>query len=389
MTLEAKRCSRCLYDQNTPAISFDDSGVCSYCRTHERLEREYPTGDEGERRLQTLAAQIKSEGRNRQYDCVVGISGGCDSSYMLYLVKERLGLRPLAVHFDNTWDSTIAVENIHNLLQRLGVDLYTYVVDNVEYDDIYRAFMRAGVPDVDIPTDIALASTLYMAAARYGVRYTFEGHSFRTEGISPLGWAYMDARYIASVHRTYGSVRMKTFPNLWLWKFLYWAGVKKIKKVRPLYYVDYQKEETKALLARELGWRWYGGHHLENRFTAFCHSYLMPRRFGRDLRALGYSALIRSGQMTQAEGLRLLEEPHHLEPEIVDLVKKRLGFGDTEFERMMNLPHRTYREFRTYKKTFERLRWLFYLMWKADLIPQSFYMKYTRPDPLPVPGGQR
>jgi N-acetyl sugar amidotransferase len=379
-----KRCARCLYDANTPNIAFDESGVCSYCRTHERLDLEYPTGAEGERHLQEIARQIKDEGRGKPYDCVVGISGGCDSSYLLYLTKVQLGLRPIAAHFDNTWDSTIAVENIHNILRRLDIDLYTYVVDNVEYDDLYRSFMRAGVPDVDTPTDIALATTLYMAAAKYGVRHTIEGHSFRTEGISPLGWAYMDAKYIESVHKRYGVVPMKTFPNLWMSKFLYWTAVKKIKKVRPLYYIDYQKEKTKEFLTRELGWKWYGGHHLENRFAAFCHSYLMPRRFKRDLRALGYSALIRSGQMTQAAGVKLLEEPHYLEPEIVELVKKRLGFSDAEFEEVMNLPFHTYREFKTYKKTFEQMRPLFYLMWKAGVIPQSFYMKYTKPDPAPA-----
>ena len=376
-----KRCARCLYDDKTPGITFDGNGVCSYCRVHDDMDAEYPTGAEGERRLAAIVAEVKRAGRRGAYDCVVGVSGGCDSSYMLHLVKETFGLRPLAVHFDNTWDSTIAVENIHNVLRKLDIDLFTYVVDNEEYDDLYRAFMTAGVPDIEAPTDIGLATTLYLAAAKHGIKYIFEGHSFRTEGISPLGWLYMDGKYIQSVHRRYGRVPAKTFPNLWLSSFLYWTAVKRIRKIRPLYYIDYRKEPTKEFLSRELGWRWYGGHHLENRFTAFYHSYFMPQRFGQDFRILGYSALIRSGQMPREEGLRLMETPPAIDREIVDLVKKRLGFSDEEFVAAMTQPRHTYREFRTYKETFERLRWLFWLMYRTNLVPKSFYMKFTAPDP--------
>ena len=184
------RCTRCLYDETTPSITFDHDGVCNYCRLHDDLDAQYPTGDAGERRLRELAEVIKKDGRKRPFDVVVGVSGGCDSSYLIYKAKE-LGLRPLAVHFDNTWNTTTAVENIHNVLKRLDVQLYTYVVDNEEYDDIYRSFLKAGVPDIEAPTDIALAATLYKAAEQYGIKYIFEGHSFRTEGISPLGWLYM------------------------------------------------------------------------------------------------------------------------------------------------------------------------------------------------------
>src|SRR5205823_276035 len=153
-----------------------------------------------------------------------------DSSYLLWLVKEKLGLRPLAVHFDNTWDSTIAVENIRGVLEQLQIELETYVVDNEEYDDIYRSFLLAGVPDIEPPTDIGLATVLYRVAAKHGVQYIFEGHSFRTEGISPLGWLYLDARYIQSIHSQFGTVPMRTFPNLWFSSFLYWTGMRRIKK---------------------------------------------------------------------------------------------------------------------------------------------------------------
>jgi hypothetical protein len=293
------------------------------------------------------------------------------------LVKKELGLRPLAAHFDNTWNSTIATENIHNVLDKLGVDLFTHVVDNKEYDDLYRSFMRAGVPDIECPTDIGLAATLNRAAEKHGVRYVFEGHNFRTEGISPLGWLYMDGRYIQAVQKRFGTRPLRTYPNMLMPDFLRWMLVRRIRKIRPLYYVEYNKDDVKNFLAREYGWQWYGGHHLENRFTAFYHSWFLPQRFGIDQRPNGYSALIRSGQMTREEGLRLMLEPPHMEEELLTLVRKRLGLSDEEFDRLMNLPRRSYKDYPTYKRTFERMRPFFWVMYRMDLVPKSFYMKYT------------
>lgn len=375
----SSRCARCVYDSSTPAIVFDETGVCNYCRMHDQLDAEYPTGTAGRLRLEQTVDEIRRAGRGKDFDVIVGVSGGCDSSYMLHLAKE-VGLRPLAVHFDNTWDSTVAVENINNVLRRLNVELFTHVVDNEEYNDIYRAFLKAGVPDIEAPTDIGLATTLYMAAEKFGIKYMFEGHSFRSEGVSPLGWLYMDAKYIQSVVKAYGnypSHKLKTFPNLWMHRFLKYMLVQRVKKIRPLYWIDYQKEEVKAFLAREFDWRWYGGHHLENRWSAFAHSYVWPKRFNVDTRVLGYSALVRSGQMTREEGIQLLELPHEFDIEIVDVVKKRLGFSDAEFEQVMALPKRHYREFKTYKPAFERMRPFFWLMYRMDLVPKSFYLKYT------------
>jgi len=377
-----KRCSRCLYDETVPNIHFDQNGVCNYCHVHDQLNQEYPTGEEGKLHLQALTNQIRKEGHGKQYDVVVGVSGGCDSSYLLYLSKQ-LGLRPLAVHFDNTWDSTVAVENIHDVLNKLDVDLYTYVVDNKEYDDIYRSFLKAGVPDTESPTDIGLAVVLNMAAEKYHIKYIFEGHSFRTEGISPLGWIYMDGKYIQNVQKHYGTLPLKTYPNMLMWDFIKWTAVLGIKKIRPLYYVDYVKKDAMALLTRELGWEWYGGHHLENRFTAFWHTYYMPKRYGIDTRLLGYSALVRSGQITREQGLEILNKPQEYDPELFEMVKKRLGFSDEEFEQIMNLPHSTYRDFKTYKQTFERMRPFWWLMYKLNRVPKSFYIKFTAPDPVP------
>jgi hypothetical protein len=347
------------------------------------MEAEYPTGDEGRRRLEATASRIRNVGRGKQYDVAVGVSGGCDSSYMLILAKE-LGLRPLAVHYDNTWNSTTAVENIQNMLRPLDVDLDTYVVDNQEMDDIFRSFFMAGTPDLEAPTDLGLAVALNLACEKYGIRHIFEGHSFRTEGICPLGWLYMDARYIASVHKQFGNQPMRTYPNMWLKDFLRWTVTQPLQKIRPLYWLDYQKEATKSMLIQKFGWTWYGGHHLENRFTNFFHTYFWPRRWGIDGRLLGHCALVRSKQITREQAKAELSKPVPYDPEIVELVKKRLCLTDTEFEQCMTQPRKTYLDFPSYKKTFELTRPLWWALYHGQRVPKSFYMKYCFPH-LDVP----
>ena len=381
MTAGQRRiCARCVYDDTVPGIKFDAEGICNYCAMHERLDSAYPTGAEGEEILRKLAATIRKAGRRGKFDVVVGVSGGCDSSYLLAKTVEW-GLRPLAVHFDNTWNSPIATQNIYNVLDRLEVELYTIVVNSREYDDIYRSFMLAGVKDVEAPTDIGLATTMYRAAEEHGIKYIFEGHSFRTEGVAPLGWIYMDGRYVQSIHQRFGSRPMKTYPNLGLADFLRWSAVLGIRRCRPLYHLDYRKDDAKRFLSAELGWQWYGGHHLENRFTAFWHTYFLPTRYGIDARLLGHAALVRSGQHSRDEALDDLVTPLTADPEILALVKKRLGFSDEEFESVMAAPRRHYSDYPTYKQTFERLKPLFWALYKANRVPKSFYLKFANPDP--------
>jgi N-acetyl sugar amidotransferase len=352
-------------------------GICSYCRQIEHLENEYPTGESGRAKLEKLVTDIKAAGKGKKYDAIIGVSGGCDSSYLVHEMVTRYGLRLLAAHFDNTWNSTIATENIHNVLEKLNVDLFTIVVNNKEYDDIYRSFFKAGVKDLETPTDIGLATTLYKAAEKFGIKYMIEGHSFRTEGVAPLGWIYMDGKYIDSVQKQFGTYRLHSFPNLWLADFLRWMVLGRVKKVRPLYYMDYDKEAAKKLLAEKYGWQWYGGHHLENRFTAFYHSYFLPTRWNIDFRIAGYSAYCRNGWMTRDEALHLMSEQPYLEDDLLDYVKKRLEFSEGEFEQLMHLPKKTYQDYKTYKQTFERLRPFFWLMYKLNMVPKSFYIKYT------------
>lgn len=230
-------CARCIYDdQRVARIEFDDAGVCSYCRMIEDLKHQYGTGTaEGAAALGKIITEIKVAGRGKKYDCVVGISGGTDSSFLVHWAVQQ-GLRPLAAHYDNTWNTAVATENIRKVLGKLKVDLYTHVVDNREADDIFRSFFLANAPGIDAPTDIALAEVMYRAADKYGIKYVLEGHSFLAEGVSPLGASYVDGKLVKCIHHKFGVVRMKTFPNMTFLSFLKWILVKRIRKIRPFWY---------------------------------------------------------------------------------------------------------------------------------------------------------
>lgn len=377
---DRKICTNCIYDESVPNIVFDEHGVCNYCKTMSQLQDEYKTGTkEGVEKFLQIVEQIKKDGKDKPYDCIIGVSGGTDSSYMVHQAVNEWGLRPLAVHYDNTWDSSIATGNIRKVLDKLNVDLYTHVVDHNEANDICRAFLKSGVPELDGPTDIALAEVLYRAASQYKIKYILEGHSYKAEGISPLGIMYIDGKYISDIHKRFGKVKMKTFPNMPLLTFLKWIIFLKIKKIRPLWYIPYSKEEARALLEKEYGWEYYGGHHLENRMTAFHHSVYHPKRFNIDQRNNSLSAAVRSGMMDRTEALAEFAKPPHIEDDLIPYFKKRLELTDEEYESYFTAPKKFFWDYKTYKKTFERMRPLFYLLAKASLVPKSFYLKYCFP----------
>ncbi len=374
-----KVCSRCIYDERVAAITFDAQGVCNYCHQVDRLKSEYATGTEaGKRQFDSIVEEIRKAGHGKRYDCVVGVSGGTDSSYLVYLAKQW-GLRPLAVHYDNTWNTAISTQNIFKVLKALDVDLYTHVVDNKEADDIFRAFFRAGVAEIEASTDLALAETTYRAAAKFKIKYVLEGHSFVTEGITPVGRNYFDGKYIESIHARYGSRPMRTYPLMTFSRFIYWSCIARIQKVRPLWYLAYSKEEARAFLEREYGWQYYGGHHLENRMTAFFHSIYAPQKFHSDFRNNSLSARVRNGEMDREEAWSEYNSPPHVEDELLSYFKKRLQISDDEYARVMAQPPRSWYEFPTYKKRFERLRPLFGMLARRNLVPMSFYLKYCFP----------
>jgi N-acetyl sugar amidotransferase len=372
-------CTRCIYDERVSGIRFDSEGVCNYCRQVAALQAQYGTGGKtGEEKLAKVIEEIKAAGKKKKYDCVIGVSGGTDSSYMAYLVKQW-GLRPLAVHYDNTWNSAIATQNIRKILSALKIDLYTHVVDNKEMDDIFKSFFLAGVAEIEGPTDLAIAETLYRAAARYGIRYILEAHSFLTEGITPVGRNYFDGKYILSIHRRFGRLPIKTYPLMTFKRFMWWACAARIKKIRPYWYITYSKEDARAFLEKEFGWQYYGGHHLENRMTAFFHGIYSPDKFGADFRNNALSSLARSGKMTRQEAWAEYNKPPKVEDELLAYFKKRLDLSDQEYEFVMSQRPKSWHEYPTYKKRFESMKGLFFVLAKADLVPMSFYLKYCFP----------
>jgi N-acetyl sugar amidotransferase len=377
---ELKVCSRCIYDERVSAIAFDEAGVCNYCRQVDELVAPYGTGQaKGEAELARIVEDIRRAGRGKKYDCVVGVSGGTDSMYMVHLAKTVWGLRPLAVHYDNTWNTAVATQNIRRVLSALEVDLYTHVVDNKESDDIFLSFFRAGVAEIEAATDLALAEVMNRAAFKYGVKYVLEGHSFVTEGITPLGRNYFDGQYIRAIHRRYGKRPLRSYPLMTFERMLFWALAARIRKIRPFWYMDYNKEDARALLEREYGWEYYGGHHLENRMTAFFHSVYAPGKFASDFRNNTLSALVRNGKLTREAAWAEYNTPPHVEEELVGYFQKRLGLSDNEYKSIMAEPPRSWHEFPTYKKRFERFRPLFKVLADANLVTRSFYLKYCFP----------
>lgn len=377
--IDLQVCTRCIYDERVSSINFDSNGVCNYCHQIDQLINEYGTGAEkGKKELDNIINKIKKFGRKKKYDCIIGVSGGTDSSYMLYLAKQW-GLRPLAVHYDNTWNTAIATQNIRKVLSALEIDLYTHVVDNTEADDIFRAFFRANVAEIEASTDLALAEVMYRAAWKHGVRYVFEGHSFVTEGITPVGKNYFDGKYIRSIYKRFGNKRIKSYPLMTFFRFLFWSSCARIRKIRPFWYINYNKEDARAFLEKEYSWVYYGGHHLENRMTSFCHTVYLPQKFDSDMRNNTLGALVRNGKISREQAWDEYSKAPIVEKELVSYFKKRLKLSDEEYDEIMKHKPKSWNEYPTYKRRFERLRPLFHVLAKANLVPMSFYLKYCFP----------
>lgn len=378
---EIKICSICIYDSRIPNIEFDTDGVCSYCRQVESLDKQYnPGSTEGAIVLNDIINKIKQDGKGKKYDCIIGVSGGTDSSFLLCKAVSEWGLRPLAVHYDNTWNTATSTENIRKITQYTKVPLYTYVIDNKEADDIFRSFFLAGVPEFDASTDIAFAQVLRDACAKYNIKYVLEGHSYQAEGISPQGNNYFDGKYIEDVHKKFGKLPMKTYPNMTFFKFLKSILFHKVQFIRPLWYMDYSKAEAMKWLEQNTGWQYYGGHHLENRATGFLHTVYNPQKFGIDNRIWSLAAAVRSGKMHREDALKIYNTPIIPDEEIIQYVKKRMGLTDEEYDKIMkDKKKRTWKDFKTYKKRFEKWRPFFKIMAERNRVPMSFYLKYCFP----------
>jgi N-acetyl sugar amidotransferase len=362
-------------DTTVPTITFDAAGVCNYCHIHDRMAAAAPTGPAAAERLAALVARIKASGKGREYDCIVGVSGGTDSTYTLLMASQH-GLRPLAVHYDNGWNSELSVANIEQACRRLAVDLHTEVADWEEFKDIQVAFLKASVPDVEMPSDLGIFGTLYQVAAREGIRYILTGASFRTEGKIPLAWGYGDGRYLKAIHARYGSRRMTHFPNLTLGKLFNYIVLRRIRVIRFLEYTDYTKEGAKGILARELGWRDYGGHHYESIYTRYYQAHISRVKFGMDRRKVTLSAAVREGAMARERALAELARPP-LPPDRIEederYIIKKLGLSPHTFRHILARPPRSFLDYPSYYPLFKTLRAPINLAYRLGFLPSRFY----------------
>lgn len=350
-----KICSNCIMDTSDSNITFDSRGWCDYCNNFYSniLPNWYPN-QQGEEMLRPVIEQIKRDGKGKDHDCLIGMSGGVDSSYVTYLAKTRFGLRPLVFHVDAGWNSQEAVNNIERLVDGLGLDLHTEVVNWQEMKDLQLAFFKAQVPHVDTPQDHAFFAALYNFAAQHGFKYILTGANYSTECVrEPLEWHYhaSDLRQLRDIHSRFGKVPLSTFPQADIFKYkLYYRYVKSIRVVKPLNHVPYIKEQAMQELAEKFGWQKYAHKHYESRFTRFYEGYWLPKKFGFDKRRAHFSSLILTGQLTRPEALAKIAQPAYDERQAardMEFVAKKLDLTVEEFRQLMAGQNKSYRDYKS------------------------------------------
>lgn len=350
-----QQCVRCIMDTTDPTIEFDDAGQCSHCANYDRrMKEDYFVDQPGA--LDRVVDLIKQAGRGKSYDCLIGVSGGVDSTYVAYTMR-RLGLRPLAIHLDNGWNSELAVGNIERTVKCLDIDLHTHVVDWSEFRDLHRAFLKAGVANSETPTDHAILAILYREASKRGIKYIIGGGNLATESVMPLSWMYdpRDLRHLKDIHRRFGTTRLRTFPTLTVGQFAYWTFVKAIRTVPILNYVPYSKQLATETLVRELNWVPYGGKHFESIYTKWFQAFLLPRKFNIDKRLAHYSSLVLSGEMTRTEALQLVRKPTYEERELAEdteYVRKKLGLSQDEMREIIDGPVHSFADYKNSERIF-------------------------------------
>lgn len=361
---EIKICSRCVMDITATEITFDEKGICNFCHQYDNVATKDLYVDKGgEERLNNLIGKIKKDGKNRQYDVLIGISGGVDSSYVAYLVKKVYGLRALAIHLDNGWNSELAVANVEHIVKKLDIDLSTYVLDWKEFKDIQTSFLKASVSNIEIPTDHAIWALLIKTAAKHKILYIIAGNNVVTESIMPESWLYgsKDSKFIKAIHKQFGKVKLKTYPSLSTFDYVDYLLISGIRWVPILNYINFVKSDAKQLLIDELGWRDYGGKHYESIFTRFFHSYYLPVKFGYDLRKSYLSALVCSGQMSREDALEELKLAP-IDPDLLkqdrDYVVKKLGLSEDEFEQILKNQNKNFDDYPNNDKLWRNFSWI-------------------------------
>jgi N-acetyl sugar amidotransferase len=348
-------------DTTDAKIVFDEKGVCDHCNTfYKDIEPNWNPNDKGWAEISKIADDIKKEGEGKDFDCIIGMSGGIDSSYLVYLAKEKLGLRPLVFHVDAGWNSQQAVHNIEQIVDRLDLDLYTEVIDWEEMKDLQLSFFKAGVSHTDTPQDHSFFATMYKFAAKHKIKHILTGGNYSTECIrNPLQWMYFqsDARQIKDIQKKFGTKKLKNFPltNI-LWHKIYLPYIKGIKLYRPLDFMPYDKEEATQFLVDNLGYQRYAQKHFESRFTRFYEAYWLYKKFGYDTRKVQYSSLIVTGQMTREEALEKLKSPAY-DPETIDddfnYIANKLGITSAELKGYLDAPNKTYKDYKNQQSIYD------------------------------------
>jgi len=342
-------------DTTDSKIKFDENGVCDHCNTYySDIEPNWNPNDKGWAEITKIAEDIKKEGEGKDFDCIIGMSGGIDSSYLVYLAKEKLGLRPLVFHVDAGWNSQQAVHNIESIVDKLELDLYTEVIDWEEMKDLQLAFFKAGVSHTDTPQDHSFFATMYKFASKYKIKHILTGGNYSTECVrNPLEWMYYqsDSRQIKDIHKKFGTIPLKKFQltNI-LWHKVYLPYVKGIKVIRPLDYMPYDKEKATCFLEDELGYQRYAQKHFESRFTKFYEGYWLLKKFGYDTRRVQYSSLILTGQMTREEALeKLKHDPCDAQTyaQEFEYIATKLGISEDELRGYFEAPNKTFRDYKS------------------------------------------
>lgn len=351
-----RRCSKGVWDTTIPNITFNEDGVSNYYEMFKKLEVEFPRGEKGKEKWDSIVEQIKKEGKGKKYDCIIGLSGGVDSCYLLHMAVREWGLRPLAFNLDNGWSSDIAVSNIKSMTDHLNVDLETYVIDYEEVKPVLRSFMKAGLPWVDGATDRAIKSSIFKIASKEGIKNILVGTDFRSEGKQPEEWTHMDSKLFSHIVKRFEkNTKLKTYPNLSLFKQIYLGAVKNIKRYQPFYYLEYQKKVAKEFLIENYGWKDYGGHHHENLFTKFIISYWLKKKFNIDKRIITFSAQIISGEKDREEAIKELNQPAYdteqMERDKLTVIKK-LGLSEDEFDEIWKGENKTFKDYPSHYNLF-------------------------------------